>query len=152
MAGEVTEPARARILGARRLVAMRVRDRRFEQRAPRVRVPRARRVPETEADMTRHVSIVLAAALAAGASSGVAQSIAYEIDGEHVGDRLGFSVALIGDVNADGFDDWIAGQPGSLIFGPLVPGSAIVSSGLTGAVLLFISGEEVAARNEFGRS
>ena len=48
----------------------------------------------------------------------------------------GASVAWLGDVDQDGFDDFIVGRPaGDCVGGPCLSGSAGVYSGLTGAVL-----------------
>lgn len=62
--------------------------------------------------------------------SGVTGALLYAIDGGSPGDNLGFTVAGAGDVNNDGFDDFIAGAPLDNS-----AGTATIYSGATGAVL-----------------
>ena len=66
--------------------------------------------------------------------SGIDGSLLFTFDGGSMFDQLGFSVAGAGDVNADGFDDIIAGAPNDGILG-YQSGSASVFSGFDGSVL-----------------
>ncbi|MCA8981009.1 MAG: VCBS repeat-containing protein, partial [Planctomycetes bacterium] len=59
--------------------------------------------------------------------------------GESPGDRLGACVAACGDVDGDGFPDWIVGVPKADANGPN-SGSALVYSGLSGGLLLRFDG------------
>lgn len=69
--------------------------------------------------------------------SGATGAILYALRGYEAGDRLGFSVAGGGDVDADGHDDFVVGIPGGAICpwgAPCVPdaGYVAVFSGATG--------------------
>jgi len=73
--------------------------------------------------------------------SGVDGSELYRIDGENQGDNLGYSVGGVGDVNGDGYADFMAGAinvdgawPNS--------GSVIVFSGESGDVLYSLNGDQ----------
>jgi len=63
----------------------------------------------------------------------------YTFTGDEEGDLLGFSVASAGDVNNDGYDDFIIGAPKA--GGLYNPGRAYVFSGLTGDTLYVFIGE-----------
>ncbi|MCA9772908.1 MAG: FG-GAP repeat protein [Myxococcales bacterium] len=69
--------------------------------------------------------------------SGADGSILYKFDGDAAGHELGYSVAGIGDVNIDGFDDVAAGAP--LAFG--VTGYVRIYSGADGAPFLTLNGD-----------
>jgi len=69
--------------------------------------------------------------------SGADGSLLLSVPGEAGGDQLGFGVGGVGDVNADGFDDVVAGAPG---FGANV-GRGYVLSGADGAFLHVFDGE-----------
>ena len=60
------------------------------------------------------------------------------IDGENTWDRFGFSVAGIGDLDYDGYDDFMVGAPVVSDY----TGKVYVYSGLTGDTLFTLSGEE----------
>jgi len=81
----------------------------------------------------RRACLALAAAVASGAGAS-AQFPAYVVPGDADGDFFGQSVGDAGDVNADGYGDFVAGasRDSSLAFNA---GSATVFSGLDGAVL-----------------
>ena len=66
--------------------------------------------------------------------SGATGSVLYAIDGSAVNDHFGSSVSGAGDVDGDGFDDFIVGADGERWSGPRT-GGATVFSGRTGAVL-----------------
>ena len=72
------------------------------------------------------------------AFSGASGALMYQIDGEP-GDLLGSSVSGGGDVDGDGFDDFIVGAPGSDPNGP-ASGSARVYSGASGRLLYTFQG------------
>ena len=55
------------------------------------------------------VGIALFAGPRAGAASSVTSRILIDPAGEHTGDEFGRSVAWVGDVNGDGFDDFLIG-------------------------------------------
>lgn len=67
------------------------------------------------------------------AYSGATGSLLWQKTGANTGDSLGFSVSNAGDVNADGFDDVIAGTPSPANGALTGAGFAIVYSGATGA-------------------
>ena len=70
----------------------------------------------------------------------LAQDVALWSLGDDPGDQFGASVAACGDVDADGYPDWIVGAPKANANGPN-SGSALVYSGLTGALLHRFDGE-----------
>jgi hypothetical protein len=74
----------------------------------------------------------------------------YQKNGAVAGDRFGFSVSTVGDVNGDGKSDFIVGayyaDPGGLS----AAGTAYVYSGATGTVLYTLNG--AAANDYFGFS
>jgi len=67
--------------------------------------------------------------------SGVNGSLLYQNNGAAAGDNLGSSVAGAGDVNRDGYADFIIGAPGADPSGRTDAGSAYVYSGLNGSLL-----------------
>lgn len=69
-----------------------------------------------------------------------AQTSLLTVPGRAAGDRLGQSVAATGDVDGDTVADWIVGAPLSDLGGQM-SGSALVVSGLTGAVLHELAGD-----------
>lgn len=71
--------------------------------------------------------------------SGVDQSVLFRLDGLSPGDELGTSVAGVGDVDRDGFDDVLCGAPGN--------DRAVVFSGQTGNVIYDLA---PAAGGDFG--
>jgi len=76
--------------------------------------------------------------------SGTDGTLLLSVLGETGGDQLGFGVGGVGDVNADGFDDIVAGAPG---FGANV-GRGYVISGADGTFLHVLEGE--ASGDSFG--
>lgn len=65
----------------------------------------------------------------------------YFYNGDHVGDQFGHSVSAAGDVNDDGFDDFIIGAPSySLVEPDTFPGAAFLYSGINGALIRFYVG------------
>lgn len=80
-----------------------------------------------------------AAGVAALAGAARAQTALYTVTGNAAGDQLGKSVAGVGDVDADGRDDFAFGIPYTDVGGPN-SGSVQVRSGRTGAVLFTFNG------------
>jgi len=65
----------------------------------------------------------------------------YYYNGDHFGDQFGNSVSGAGDINDDGFDDFIIGAPTySLVESDIFPGAAFVYSGFNGALMRFYVG------------
>jgi predicted lipoprotein with Yx(FWY)xxD motif len=81
--------------------------------------------------------------------SGMDGSILYTFNGDSAGDRFGFSVSGAGDVNKDGYDDFIVGAPEDDNNGSN-SGSARVFSGFDGSVLYTFNGDS--AGDILGRS
>lgn len=79
--------------------------------------------------------------------SGMDGALLYALDGDLPGDSLGGKVSGLGDLNADGFDDFIAGMTSSDFAGSDF-GAARVYSGLDGSTIFTVAG--VAAGSEFG--
>ena len=94
-------------------------------------------------------STFVVACLAALAAPTLAQTELYRIDGAMPGDELGFSVAVLGDIDGDGADDYIVGAPRSDV-GGTDAGTAYVVSGLSGTTLHTLHGSRPGDR--FGYS
>jgi len=75
---------------------------------------------------------------AARVYSGVDSSLLYEYIGASQAESLGRSVAGLGDVDLDGFDDFIISSPYSVDGGGILRGSATVYSGATGMPIYVI--------------
>ncbi|MEO0481123.1 MAG: hypothetical protein AAF196_16755 [Planctomycetota bacterium] len=73
--------------------------------------------------------------------SGADHSLLYEFEGDNYQDEHGYSVGPAGDVNGDGFDDFLITQ---LIGSDNFTGSAEVHSGLDGSILLQLFGNNIA--------
>lgn len=82
--------------------------------------------------------------------SGANGDLLYSIEGQQSGDFLGWAVASIGDLDADGFPDLLLGAPNASPAGLSLAGSVEVRSGRTGSLLYRINGQDPAAY--FGRS
>lgn len=80
--------------------------------------------------------------------SGVDGSVLYFINGARPSSVFGTSASGIGDLNNDGFDDFMVGAPGIFFSG--VVGTVVVYSGIDGSVLYTFTGDGVEDR--FGGS
>ena len=89
---------------------------------------------------TRLTFLLTTVAFLAGAPRLSAQNKLYTFNGDAAGDMLGFPVAGAGDVNKDGYLDFVVGAP--QLFSP-GPGSARVLSGADGAILYTFYGDSV---------
>jgi hypothetical protein len=76
--------------------------------------------------------------------SGQDGSVLYRLIGEEAGDYFGSSVCGVGDIDQDGYDDFMVGAPGA--YGAEVPGKAYLFSGQTGSVIYSFLGGEPSAR------
>jgi len=85
-----------------------------------------------------------------GLYSGSDGSLIRAIDGTSGGDRLGSSVAGLGDIDGDGYDDLVIGAPEADPGGLSDAGSAVVISGATGALLYRFDG--AASSDQFGNA
>ncbi len=81
--------------------------------------------------------------------SGSDGSVLFSFDGASAGDRFGLSVAGIGDVNGDGFDDVAVGAPFADNNG-VDSGSVVLFSGSDGSVIFTFDGDS--AGDQFGIS
>ncbi len=81
--------------------------------------------------------------------SGLDNSILYTFNGSSVGDQFGYSVAGVGDINGDGFDDVIVGAITDANNGT-DSGSATIFSGKDGNTLYTFNGDKLNTR--FGSS
>lgn len=93
------------------------------------------------------VTFVFIAVSTAAASS--AQEAFVSANGDSPGDRLGFSVSAVGDINGDGIGDIVVGAPEDDNNGAN-SGSARVLSGLSAAILMSFSGDS--AGDRFGQA
>jgi len=76
--------------------------------------------------------------------SGADGSVLYTIEGTGLRENLGRNVGGAGDVNGDGFDDFLVGSPGgSPTTGKLFTGMAQLFSGCDGRLLLRVSGDNL---------
>lgn len=94
----------------------------------------------------RRLSTFCLSCVLTGASA-LAQQHLFQLAGSTVGDRFGFAVAGLGDVNADGFPDYAVGAPGADDIGTDA-GKVIVFSGVDGQELYTIFGRT--SFDEFG--
>lgn len=76
--------------------------------------------------------------------SGADFSLIHRVNQSQAGERLGYSVAGVGDLDADGFDDVIAGAPQFDLPGIGNIGRLYLISGGTGAVMGTVGGETAA--------
>jgi hypothetical protein len=79
--------------------------------------------------------------------SGADGTVLYALDGDFAGDSLGGKVSGLGDLNGDGFDDFIAGMTSSDFAGADL-GAARVYSGIDGSTMFTVAG--TTAGSEFG--
>ncbi len=93
-------------------------------------------------------SCVVLLTAAALASRAAAQQEAWRKFGISSGPNVGTSVAVLGDVNGDGVADYIAGGP-ALKLVPEGIGHALICSGVDGAILFDLAGEQAEG---FGRA
>jgi hypothetical protein len=90
-----------------------------------------------------HSTLFLSSLLVAGASIAPAvsaQTPGSLFSGGSLGGKLGYAVANVGDVNNDGFDDFVAGSPADDANGPNA-GRVSLISGANGAILLSRTGD-----------
>lgn len=80
--------------------------------------------------------------------SGADFSLLHRVNQQVSGERLGYAVAGVGDLNSDGYDDVIAGAPLFDIAGASNIGRVYVISGFDGSVLDTVLGET--ASDQFG--
>jgi hypothetical protein len=73
-------------------------------------------------------------------TAGAGQSLLYRVTGDSDSDRCGWSVSGLGDINADGYDDWVAGWSNDDTTGGGGAGKAVVYSGRDGSMLHAVSG------------
>ena len=92
---------------------------------------------------------VLVTIMAIGTAAMAQVSPVYTLTGEAVDDQFGYAVSGAGDVNNDGFDDWIVGAHINDAAGTSA-GRAYVYSGHDGTLLYTFTGE--AAYDHFGQS
>lgn len=77
--------------------------------------------------------------------SGQDGSVLVTLYGDQAGEAFGWSVAGAGDVNADGYADFLIGAPLADVSGKSFAGYARVYSGATGSILYEVSGSAAAA-------
>ena len=77
---------------------------------------------------------------AATVFDGATATLLYQVTGTSIADNLGNSVALTGDVNGDGFGDFIIGARLVDVGGNTDAGSVFVFSGIDGSLLLRVDG------------
>jgi len=92
-------------------------------------------------------STLIFSSLAAAQVGGSSEAF-YHINGNSTSQDFGNSVAYLGDVNLDGFDDILIGAPASDPGGRIDAGSVFVYSGADGSLLLQWDG--LAAGDQFG--
>jgi len=78
--------------------------------------------------------------------SGADYSVIHSVEGTQADAGLGTSVAFCGDVNLDGFGDYITGEPMADRNGFADAGEAVVYSGQTGNPLMAFSGKQIYSR------
>lgn len=99
-----------------------------------------------DVDLDGHVDLLIGAhgfAAGAGAAfvvSGATAAVIHTFQGDNAGDDMGRAVSAAGDVNQDGFDDFLVGMTGDDNHGP-ESGAARVFSGANGAVLFHFDGD-----------
>lgn len=81
-----------------------------------------------------HVGIMLGGIVVIGTGFCVGRKY-LEVPGALAGDTLGYSASVVGDVDGDGFDDFIVGAPGHRFTKYGSWGQALLFSGKTGGVL-----------------
>lgn len=94
-------------------------------------------------------SSLLAAASVTLAAPAFGQQLLYSPSGPGVGGNSGSSVAIVGDMNLDGFPEVLSGAPAFDLY-QINQGRAFLYSGANGAFLTFVSGTE--AGDAFGTS
>lgn len=82
--------------------------------------------------------------------SGLDGSVIYQFNGAAANDHFGSSVSGAGDINGDGFADFIIGAPDAFPGGLADSGAAYIYSGVNGALLYQLSGQNMGDR--FGYS
>ena len=77
--------------------------------------------------------------------SGADGSMLYHYDGEVAGDSFGAVVNGLGDIDGDGFDDFVVAAPGHAAGGVIAAGRAYLYSGMDGSLLQTIDGTIILA-------
>ncbi|MGE5175388.1 MAG: FlgD immunoglobulin-like domain containing protein [Hyphomicrobiales bacterium] len=90
------------------------------------------------------VGSLLSSLVAAAALAATSPLVIKELYGTGQGDELGTSVAIVGDVNGDGYADYLIGVPGATVDGFVAAGYVTLRSGKDGSEIRRLEGGSVA--------